>query len=156
MSATQTQALPLPLPADRTENPALFIISALRLFACPCAAPVHDTLREGSPAEALLQVMRLLDAHARRPLRLHPAHSAVMSADEMAFAALLAATQARRNREAQLRCRTMVRPSGQDALAAAMGNLAIRLAEENIILQPFDRTTRPSSTAPLFIACKNT
>lgn len=138
MSATKTSPLPLPLPADRTQDPALFIISALRLFACPCAAPVHDTLREDSPAEALLQVMRLIDAHARRPLRLHPAHSAIMSADEQAFAALLGATQAGRDREAQLRCRTIVRPSGQVALSAAMQTLARKLAIDGIILEAPD------------------
>ncbi|NHK26653.1 hypothetical protein FF098_001870 [Parvularcula flava] len=146
MSATRP--LPLPLPADRTEDPALFIISALRLFACPCAAPVHDTLREDSPAEALLQVMRLIDTHARRPLRLHPAHSMVMSADEIAFAGLLSATQAGRDREAQLRCRTMVRPTGQDALAAAMRIFARKLSADGIILDAAE--SEPPRGAPCY------
>ncbi|GGC96878.1 hypothetical protein [Aquisalinus flavus] len=148
MSATQSHPLPLPLPTDRTEDPALFIVSALRLFACPCAAPVHDTLREDSPARALLQVMRLIDTHARRPLRLHAAHSAVMSADETAFAALLAATQAGREREAQLRCRTMVRPAGQDALGQAMRVLARKLSVDGIIVAA--PTSGPPSGTPCY------
>lgn len=116
------------------QDPARFIVAALRLFACPCSAPLHETLREGSPAAHLLTVMRIIDRHARRPLRLNPGDCRDLTRDEIAFVALIASCQQDRQAEFAMRCRTIVRSAGQRALMDRVTEFGRKLARDGITL----------------------
>lgn len=122
--------------APRREQPDRFIAAALRLIACPCGAPLHETLRPGSPAAALLDLVRVIDHHARRPLSLHPVPCECLSADEHAIVGLIACYQSGRVNEACLRGRTLVRPAGQAALQQAAATLSDKLTDDGVRLPP--------------------
>lgn len=138
-----------PANVSRQTRPDRFLTAALRLIACPCGAPLHETLREGSAAAALLDLVRVIDHHARRPLMLHPVPCERLSNDEKAIICLISNHQSGNSGEADLRCRTLVRAAGQQALSAAAARLAAKLTEDGVRLPCHEKMPPAAQPRPL-------
>ncbi|MBL4722102.1 MAG: hypothetical protein JKY20_13365 [Alphaproteobacteria bacterium] len=79
-------------------------------------------------------IMRMIQAHARRPMRHHQPCCPCLAADEVMLICLIAACQTPQGHMARRLASWMVKPDGIDSLLKAGGNLSTQMAEHAMIL----------------------